>query len=148
MEPTTRVSVYEREEVEPAARVTADGRSLGELFSELWQDSRTLISQELELARTEMSQKASTMGSGAATAAAGGFIAYAGFLAIIAAIILVLALVIPVWLSALIVGVVVTLIGYLVLRGGLNKIKSENLAPEQTIDSLKNTGQWAKEQVR
>jgi len=37
-------------------------RSLGELFSELSQETNTLIRQEVNLAKTEMSQKASRVG--------------------------------------------------------------------------------------
>ena len=39
-----------------------DDRSLGELFSELAQETSTLVRQEVNLAKTEMTQKASRAG--------------------------------------------------------------------------------------
>jgi hypothetical protein len=127
---------------------TTDERSLGELFSELLQDTRTLVNQEVELAKTEMSQKASSMGKHVGFIAAGGFVAYAGFLAIIAALIVGLGELMPMWLSALLVGVIVAGVGYLLVQRGLNKLKSESMAPQQTVRTLKENAQWAKEQVR
>lgn len=125
-----------------------DNRSLGELFSDLWQGAQVLVSQEVELAKTEMSQKASQVGKDAAYIAVGGFVIYAGFLAILAGIIAGLAALIPLWLSALIVGVVVAVIGYAVVQKGISNLKHQSLAPQQTVDSLKESKEWAQDQMR
>ena len=122
-----------------------DDRSLGELFSELSQETTTLIRQEVNLAKTEMSQKASRVGKDVGFLAAGGAVAYAGLLAIIAGVIALLALVIPLWLSALLVGLVVAAIGYFLVRKGLDALKQEGLAPRQTIETLKEHKEWAKD---
>ena len=123
-----------------------DDRSLGELFSELSQETTTLIRQEVNLAKTEMSQKASRVGKDVGFLAAGGAVAYAGLLAIIAGVIALLGLVIPLWLSALLVGVVVAGVGYFLVRKGLDALKQEELAPRETIQSLKEDKEWAKDQ--
>lgn len=126
-----------------------DERSLGELFGDLARDMGTLVSQEITLARTEMTAKASRVGKDIAFLAVGGMIAYAGLLAIIAAVILLLGSNgVPWWLSALIVGLVVAGIGYFLVQRGLTALKREDLTPRQTIESLKEDTQWAKEQVR
>ena len=123
-----------------------DDRSLGELFSELSQETTTLIRQEVNLAKTEMSQKASRVGKDVGFMAAGGAVAYAGLLAILAGVIALLGLVIPLWLSALLVGVVVAGLGYFLVRKGLDALKQEDLAPRQTIESLKEDKEWVKDQ--
>ncbi len=125
-----------------------DERSLGELFSELAQDTSTLVRKEVQLAKTEMSQKASKVGKDIGFLAAGGAVAYAGLLAILAGIIVLLGQVIPMWLSALLVGLVVAGVGYFLVRRGLDALKQEDLAPRQTIETLKEDGQWAKDQTR
>lgn len=125
-----------------------DERSLGELFGELAQDTRTLISQELELAKAEYSQKASKAGKGVGVAAAGGLVAYAGLFFILAGIVLALAEVVPAWLAALLVGVIVVAVGYLVLQKGLGDVKSTNLKPEKTIAGVKEDKQYVQERVR
>lgn len=124
-------------------------RSLGELFSELGNEIATLFRQELALVRGEMTDKASQAGRGGAMVAAGGFVAYAGFLAILAALVAGLAEAgLPVWVSALLVGLVVAGIGYLVIRRGLDSFKAEKLAPYETIQSIRENGEWAKEMTR
>ena len=123
-----------------------DDRSLGELFTELAQETSTLVRQEVNLAKTEMSQKASRAGKHAGSLAAGGALAYAGLLAILAAVIVLLDNVMPLWLSALLVGLVVAVVGYLLIRRGLDALKQEGFAPRDTIETLKEDQQWVKDQ--
>ncbi len=123
-----------------------DDRSLGELFTELAQETSTLVRQEVNLAKTEMSQKASTAGRHAGVLAAGGALAYAGLLAILAAVIVLLDNVMPLWLSTLLVGLVVAVVGYLLIRRGLDALKREDFAPRETIETLKEDQRWAKDQ--
>jgi hypothetical protein len=121
--------------------------SLGELFSELSQEASTLIRQEVQLAKAEVTLKASQAGREVAFVAAGGFIAYAGFLALIAAAILGVAEFLPLWLSALLIGVIVAGVGYLLLQKGMNGLKEINPAPRRTIETLKEDKEWLKQQV-
>jgi hypothetical protein len=129
-------------------RDSKEDRSLGELFSELAQDTSTLVRQEMTLAKTEMFQKASRLGKDVGFLAAGGAVAYAGLLAVLAGIIVLLGQVIPMWLSALLLGLVVAGVGYFLVRKGLDALKREDLAPRQTIETIKEDGQWAKDQTR
>ncbi|CCF83879.1 phage holin family protein [Nitrolancea hollandica] len=122
-------------------------RSVGELLSELTREVSTLFRQEVALAKTEMSQKASKAGKDVGYLAAGGAIAYAGFLVILAGVVLALGLVLPWWASALIVGVVVALIGYLLFHKGQTALKKVDLTPQETVETLKEDKQWLKEQA-
>jgi hypothetical protein len=125
-----------------------DNRSLGELFSELAQETSTLVRQEVNLAKTEMSQKASSAGKHVGVLAAGGALAYAGLLAILAGIIALLNDVMPLWVAALLVGIVVAVVGYLLIRRGLDALKREGFTPRETIETLKEDQEWAKDQTR
>lgn len=122
--------------------------SIGELFSELSQETRTLLRQEVELAKVEMSRKASHVAQNVAFLALGGAVAYAGFLALIAAVILLIGTVIALWLSALVVGIVVTVIGYVLLYKGRENLRREDLLPRRTVESLKEDKEWLKNQVK
>lgn len=143
---TEQAREYEGEPYRPL-RFTQE-RPLGDLFQELAQDARNLVQLEVALAKTELSEKAAQAGKGAAMAAAGGFVIYAGFLAIVFAAIAGLANFLAPWLAALIVGVVVILIGYVVLRSGMSNLKGDKLAPKQTIQSVKEDKEWVQNQVR
>src|SRR5215216_4516399 len=125
-----------------------DERSLGELFAELARETSTLVRQEVALAKTEMTQKATQVGRDAGVIGVGGAIAYAGLLAIVAALILGLGQLIALWLSALIVGLVVAAIGYVLIQRGLKALKHANLAPQETIATLKEDAEWAKDQTK
>ncbi len=125
-----------------------DDRSLGELFSELAQETSTLVRQEVDLAKTEMGEKASRVGKDVGFLAAGGAVAYAGLLAILAGVIVVLDTFLPLWLAAVLVGLVVAAVGYFLVKKGLDALKKEDVAPRQTIETLKEDGQWIKDQTR
>ncbi|HET6314386.1 MAG TPA: phage holin family protein [Chloroflexia bacterium] len=130
-------------------QVNKEDRSIGELFADLAKESSVLVRQEVALAKAEMTQKAGEVGKDIGFLAVGGLVLYAGLLAIIAAIIIVLGTVgLPWWLSALLVGLIVAGVGYFLVQKGLKALKRENLAPRQTIQTLKDDAEWAKEQVR
>lgn len=122
--------------------------SLGELFAELSRESTTLVRQEIQLAKTEMTQKASRLGKDIGFLVVGGAVIYAGVLAILAALILLLAMVIPAWVSALLVGGVVAGIGYGMVQKGRQALTHEDLAPRETVEELKESAEWAKEQTK
>ena len=124
-----------------------DDRSLGELFSELAQETTTLVRQEVNLATTEMTQKASRAGRHIGVLAAGGAVAYAGLLAILAGIIALLNAMMPLWVAALLVGIVVAIVGYVLVRRALDALKREDFAPRETIETLKEDQRWAKDQT-
>ena len=124
-------------------------RPLGELFAELSRETSTLVRQEMALAKTEMSQKAAQVGKNVGFLAIGGAIAYAGFLALIAALIIGLGqLGLPWWLSALLVGLAVAGLGAFLVMKGLKALRQADLSPRQTIETLKEDKEWAKEQIR
>ena len=126
-----------------------DERSLKELLGDLTQSVSTLFRKEIELVRTETSEKL----SGALVAA--GSIAAGGILAIAALIMLLQALV--VWLTelglapalaALIVGGGVAIIAFVLMYKGTNALKVSNLAPTRTVDSLRRDAQMIQEQAQ
>jgi len=113
-------------------------RSLGELFGDLSRETSTLVRQEVTLAKAELTQTATQVGKDVGFLAVGGAIAYAGLLALVAAVVLgLVALGLPAWLSALIVGVVVAGGGYALVRRGLSALKGVDMAPCQTMETLK-----------
>jgi xanthine/uracil permease len=123
-------------------------RSIGELFSQLANDTTTLVRQEVRLAKVELGQKATQAGKQIGLIALGGAVTYAGFLAIITALIALLAQYMSVWLSALIVGVVVAGIGYFLSRREIVALKQLDMTPKATVATLKEDQEWAKGQLR
>ncbi len=126
-----------------------DDRSLADLFTDLLHDTSTLIRQEIRLAKAELTQNATEAGRNIGAMVAGGAVIYAGVLAILAAIILGLIQIgVTPWLSALLVGIIVAATGYLLVSRARKALSGASLVPSQTVESLKEDKEWAKEQVR
>jgi hypothetical protein len=121
----------------------ADNRSLGELMSELSRETGTLVRKEIELATTEMSIRLRDAGVQAATASAGGALVHAGLLVLLAALVAGLVQIgLQAWLAALIVAAVTMGVGYVLMNRGIAGLKRTDLAPRQTIETLKENARW------
>jgi hypothetical protein len=123
---------------------TPDTRSLGEIFRDLVQDIGRIIRDEVQLARAEFAEKtrcAKTAGGAFAAAALSGLLAAAS---IVAGCIAALALVLPVWLAALVMGILLGAIAGGAYIAGSRRLKSVELAPRQTLETLKEDVEWVK----
>ena len=124
-----------------------EDRSIGELFAELSQKTTTLVRQEIELAKVEMSQKASRVGKNVGFLLIGGVVAYTGQLAVVAAGIILLGEVIAYWLSAAIIGVVIAVVGAVLVVKGASTLRQEEPTPRETIETLQEDKEWLKDQT-
>ena len=135
-----------------AAGVSADQRSIADLVKELRDEGTHLLRQEVNLAKTELGEKASFFGKQAGKVGAGGAtLAIGGLMLLTAVACLVAWIFAAAWewhtTSALaagyaIVGTVIAIIGYAMYRSAMNRMSDETLAPERTIQSLKEDKQW------
>ena len=122
-------------------------RSFGELLGELSEDVSTLMRQEVRLARAEMSRTLSRATTDAVNLGAGALVALAGGLTVVAALVLgLIALGLAAWVSALIIGALLGVIGYVMLRNGLQDLKRVDPTPHRTVETLRDDLQWVKEQ--
>ena len=129
--------------------MSTDPRSLGEMFADLTRETRTLIQQEIQLAKTELGQNMSRLTGSVTMIVAGGLIAYGGLLAIVAAVVLALiAIGLAPWAAASLGGIVIAGIGYALVRAGLAAFRPSDLTPRQTIETLKEDAAWLKTQTR
>jgi len=134
---------------------TKDDRSLGQLLKELTHESSILLRQEVDLAKTEMSEKASRVGANLGSLAVGGGVALLGALALLAfAIYGLQALLrqfmdpdVAVWLAPLLIGVVLAVVGYSLIKKALETLKRESIAPQRTTQSLQENKEWLKEKI-
>ena len=125
-----------------------DERSLGDLFSDLSRETTTLVRQELELAKAELTQSATEAARGIGMLVAGGAVAYAGLLFLLLAVVFgLIEAGWDTWVSALVVGLVVVAIGAVLVLRARESLKPANLAPRRTVETLKEDQEWAKEQI-
>ena len=124
-------------------------RSLGELFSDLSQQTAELIRQEMRLAKAELSEKLSDVGKHVAMIAAAAVFGLAALMAITAGIVLLLVKVgVEPWLAAVITAAVMGIAAFLLAQSGIAALRKKSIAPVETMDSLKETTQWLKNGTR
>ena len=129
--------------------MTQHERSLGDLFTDLSQQTSTLIRQEMALARAEMSQKAAQVGRDAAYIGAGGALAYAATLSAVAAIVLgMVRLGVELWLAATLTAALGGVVAFVLIRSHARSLQQQQLAPVETMHSVKETAQWLKNEAR
>src|SRR4051795_9173720 len=132
-----------------------DERSIGQLLKELTQESSTLLKQEVSLAKTEMSEKASRVGANLGEVAVGGAVAFLGAIALLLAVVYGLtsllskfiSLGVAAWLAPLIVGVALAAVGYSLVKKALATLKQEGIAPQRTTQSLQENKAWLKQKI-
>jgi uncharacterized membrane protein YqjE len=121
--------------------------STGDLFKRLSQQTTELVRKEVDLAKAELTEKGKTAGKGAGMFGGAGLFGLTAFFALTACLIALLGTAIDVWLAALIVTVVYAAIaGVLALLGRRKLQEATPPAPEQTVETLKEDVQWAKNQ--
>jgi uncharacterized membrane protein YqjE len=127
-------------------------RTLVGLFSDLWRETSTLVHDEVELARAEVSEKVGHIGNNIAVIVTAAAVLFAGFLVLLLAAVNALMLFIPgdnaAWIAPLIVGAVVAIIGLIALAKGRAELKASALKPERTVESLRRDRDLVKEHVK
>ena len=113
-----------------------EGTSVGQLISEVTKNLSTLMRQELELAKAELTIEAKKAGQGAGMFGAAGFAGYMVLMFLSFALWWALANVMDIGLAALIVAVLWGVIGAVTFAMGRKKFKEVHPKPERTIDTL------------
>ena len=127
-------------------------RSLPTLLSDLSRETIELVRQEIALGRAEIFEKISTAERGLVSVAIGAAILLAGIFILLQAVVNGLAMVLPPdlapWLAPLIVGILIAVIGYIMVKSGSSRLQPDNLMPQRTMDSLRRDKAVAQEKVR
>jgi len=131
--------------VAPAPRADA---SLAELVGELTRETGLLVRQEVQLASTEMGEKARGAARDAGVVLAGAAVAHAGLVVVMIAFALAAAAWIPFWLSALLIGSVAVVGGAALASAGLASLRRLDPVPVQAVEALRSDKAWLKEQLR
>ena len=118
--------------------------SIGTLVRGILNDLRTLIREEIALARVEVREqvgraKAAALSFGIAAAA----LAFGGiFLLVAIALGIAYLLGWPAWTGFLIVALVLCIGGYFTLSSGRKQLASVHAVPEETVTTLKENSEW------
>jgi hypothetical protein len=129
----------------PPADVETSRRSILTLVKTLSSDTKEFLREEVQLAKTELSEKASRLATNTRSLAIGGFVAYAGAIVFLVALGIILGYafaaagahpMVSGFLGLGIVGLMVIGIGVALVMKGIKSLRQESLAPERTIQTL------------
>jgi uncharacterized membrane protein YqjE len=118
--------------------------SLGGLLRGILMDVRTLVREEIALARVEIREQATRARAAAMSfGIAAGALAFGGiFLLIAVAMGIADLLNWPVWTGFLIVAVLLSLAGFVTLSSGRRQLRTVHAVPEETVTTLKENSEW------
>lgn len=128
--------------------------SLSGLLSDLTRELSTLVRQEGQLIKAEMSEKVSEATAGLSELAIGGAVLFGGFLILLLALVAGLnELMGPVavdypWLSPLIIGTMALITGLVLLLRGRHNLKAGTLAPRRSGESIRRDTEVLKGQFK
>lgn len=126
-------------------------RGVGALLRDLAEGSGALVRSELTLARLEAGEVASRLARGSAFMAIGGVLALLGTLSLFAGVILLIGdqwlSRDRYWLAALIVTVLTGVVAAVLAKRGASHLAPSALKPDETVETLKEDGEWVKRQL-
>jgi hypothetical protein len=122
------------------------GQRLFTLLGNLRQDLTDMIKREIALLKAEIAAAASSMGKDGIMIVVGGFIAYTGAIFVLVGVATLIAfalhavglsILMSTWISFLVFGLLIAGSGYGILKSGLSAFKKVQIAPKQTISTVK-----------
>ncbi|HEY7008160.1 MAG TPA: phage holin family protein [Jatrophihabitantaceae bacterium] len=125
--------------------VPAQDASVGDLVSQMSEQTSRLVRDEMRLAQIEMTQKGKRAGIGIGMFGGAGLFAFFGFAALVTAAILGLAKAVADWLAAVIIGLALFAIaGVAALMGKREVQQAGPPVPEEAVRGLKQDVQTLK----
>jgi uncharacterized membrane protein YqjE len=123
-------------------------RPIGDLLKQASQETSTLVRQEIELAKAELTEKGRHAGVAHGMLAVAALVALLAAGALTACLVLALDEAMPAWLAALLVTVAYLIIAGAVALAGRKRLQQAGPpVPEQTLQTLKEDAPWAKTQT-
>ena len=120
-------------------------RPIGELLSDVTTQLQQLVRKELELARAEIKQEVDKAVKGVAVFAVAGVIGLLAAIALVFAAAWGLSELVPEGVAFLIVGVLLLAVAGALFMAGKKKVAQVNPVPEQTIQTVKEDVETAKD---
>lgn len=121
-----------------------EGRSVGDLLGNVTSDVSRLMRQEVALAKAEIKEEAAKAGKASGLLGGAGAVGYLVLVFLSLALMFTLDNVMGIGWAALLTAVILGVIAAVLFVIGRNKFKQVNPKPEQTVETLKEDVQWAK----
>ena len=121
-----------------------EGQSVGDLLGRVTTDLSTLMRKEVELAKVEIKEEATKAGKASGMLAGAGAVGYLVLVFLALTLMFALDAAMPIGWAALITAAVLGVVAALLFVLGRKRLQQVNPRPEQTVETLKEDIQWAK----
>jgi uncharacterized membrane protein YqjE len=125
-----------------------ENKPMSRLMMDLIDSVNRLLRQELQLARIESTEKVNEAILGLVGILGGMIVALTSLLVLVQAVVVALAEYMRPEYAALVVGVVLAVIAFILIRSGRSALEAKNLALPKTTESLKRDKDLVMETVR
>jgi uncharacterized membrane protein YqjE len=123
--------------------------STGDLVKQLSEQTSMLVRKEIELAKAELTEKGKVAGQGAGMFGGAAVVGLLALGALTTVLIALLDKAMDLWVAALVVTVIYGAIAAVLAISGRERVKQGMPpAPEQTVETVKEDVQWAKNRAR
>lgn len=126
---------------------STDTGPVSSIVRDVLHDVSRIIRAEIQLARTELSEKGARAGRAAAVLAAAAVTGLLAVACFVTTCIAAMTLIMPLWLAALFMGILLSLASGGAYAMGRSRLEQVDLKPEQTVETLKEDVQWAKQRT-
>jgi hypothetical protein len=123
-------------------------QSIKSLLKDLIDETTRLLRYEMRLMQAEGQEKLTQVQTGVISIASGLLVSFCALLILLQALVIGLAKIMPAWLAAVAVGGTIALIGWALIAHGQRNLRAQNLKPERTIQSLRETRDMVEEKAR
>lgn len=126
----------------------ARNSSTGELVKQLSNQLSTLIRKELDLAKTELTEKGKVAGMGAGMFGGAGVAGLLALGSLTALVILLLDKAMDTWVATLLVTLIWGAVAAVLAMAGRDRVRAATPPAEETVETVKEDVQWAKNQAK
>lgn len=128
--------------------MSAEGRSVSDVFQNIVRNVQEIVRSEIRLAKTEVREEIIKTKFATLLLAIGTVTCIFASFFLLLALVYGLATVIPSWGAALIVGVALMLAAAFTLITSTRRFKQLTPTPEHTVESIKENIAWAKQRTK
>ena len=133
---------------EPNGRTPATDQSIADLTRQLSEQTKTLVRQEVELAKAELGERGKRVGVGAGMFGGAGLFGLFAFATLTACLVLALSEAIEPWLAALIVTVAYGAIGGVLALSGKNRVQEATPPMPESVETVKDDVAWTRQRAQ
>jgi uncharacterized membrane protein YqjE len=124
------------------------GRPVSEVLKDIISNVQEIIRAEVRLAKTEIKEETGKAWTGARMLLIAGIVGLYGAGFVLLGIVYALSGLMPPWLAALGMGLVLSIVAYVLLNKGRSELKHVSPKPEKAIQNVKENVEWMKDQVK